>query len=184
MFTILSALPAATYHAHHLSEIEQHLSSVHLVSLHAKSRVEHDQLYGLSGYRAYSQHSKPASKAHSSRRSSSAELTHPALLVGQRHLPHWLPARECARWQVLKQAHTQCMLAQRCMASTLVPSWDQEHLRRLRSKLCWCPAMTFMQRLAGAKGRRSQTRRELSCQGPLGSACTACALLRTGCCLQ
>ena len=45
-----------------------------------------------------------------------------------------------------------------------MPSWDQAHLSRLRSKLCWCPASTFMQRLAGAKGRRSHTRRELSCQ--------------------
>ena len=175
MFTILSALPAATCHAHHLSEVKQHLLSVYLPRA------------GSSMIRSVGSDVRPPYilAAQSSHRSNSAELTHPALLIGQRHLPHWLPAREYARWQVLKHTPLLDLLTKYCLGiSTLVPSWDQEHLRRLRSKLCWCPAMTFMQRLAGAKGRRSHTRRELSCQGPPGSACTACAPLRTVCCLQ
>ena len=43
MFTILSALPAATCHAHHLSEVKQHLLSV----APAKSRVKYDQEFGF-----------------------------------------------------------------------------------------------------------------------------------------
>lgn len=48
-------------------------------------------------------------------------------------------------------------------ASTLLPSGDQSQRRELRSKLCWCPVNTFMQRFCGAYGRISQALIVLSC---------------------
>ena len=47
--------------------------------------------------------------------------------------------------------------------STLLPSGDQSQRRELRSKLCWCPVNTFMQRFCGAYGRMSHARIVLSC---------------------